>query len=1229
MESSVAIRDSLTGAYSRAMFDERLPDEVERARRYGTPLCLLVFDVDYFKSVNDAFGHSRGDAVLRELVQRVQAAIRSSDILFRYGGDEFVVVLPNTARASGTSVALRVLEAVTSGPFLGHPPLSVSVSLGLAVFPEDAQAARPLFETADHRSFQAKRNGRGCLVGEGLKSPSDIPLQECSRLIERDAALGEAHRLLDRVREPSRSILRVSGSAGAGKTRFLSEVAAAARLRNLLVLQLRGSRGAKVRPFGVWIESAPTSWPLPEAGRPDVLAHALEGARMAHGHTGTVIACDDLSDFDFSTFELIASLLTNAVVRHLVVVFTTGPRSARSFVGPPDASHEDVELLPLSADGTLIWLRSTMQWEAPRAFVDWLHEASGGAPGKLLQGVLLLRERGVLHRTGAFEWFLEPGYASTPLARKLRGPSSLADPALPPALTDFVGREVEQARINALLDRSRLVSLVGPGGIGKTRLSMQIGRARADDFADGVRFVALASTLDPALVPSAIAISLGVRQAAGKTIRDSLLKSLRDKEMLLVLDNFEHIVAAAPFVSEMMTGAPGLRVLVTSREPLRISGEHVYPVPTLPLPRASESLSTEEALQSPAVALFVMRAQASTFGFALTADNAQQVVELCRRLDGLPLAIEIAAARTDHVSPGAMLDANAGLLGAEGPRDLPLRQQTLHNVIDWSYSMLESAAACLFRRFAVFAGSASLEAIVETCGGGEVEGKLGRLLASLVDKSLLVADMQEGREGRYHLLGTIRAFASKELAKSREEAAIRDRHAAHFSKLAAQLSAILAGSQQRATLDRFEIDYPNFRATLTHLRVSAPGTAAALALALGRFWEKRGHWAEGLDWLDDLASLAETDASLRGPCLQVAGRLARLQSDDGAAVTRLRAAKELAEARGDANLLALVNFDLGCAALLLESDYVSARSLLTQSLVLFRKVRDETGAAEALGKLGLLDYYQADHARAEERCNEALTLARRRGDPVLASSVLHVLGLVARARGDYATAAALLEEHLRTCEWLDDKYGMMDACWNLAEFARSRGEFDRASTMYQRYMAFCHEVGNAAGTASAVKDLGEVARYRGEYDEAALLYERALRLLKASGYVGDIPWVERNQAEIAMHRAELEQARLLYQRSLGHHGADTHPMLLLLCIAGLAAIAAERGHFDAAARLAGAAERLFEADGALLAVVDRADYERRIDRVKERAGSRAFGVGRTAGRAMSATEVVALATAVG
>ena len=640
-----------------------------------------------------------------------------------------------------------------------------------------------------------------------------------------------------------------------------------------------------------------------------------------------------------------------------------------------------------------------MQWEAPAAFVDWLHRSTAGLPGRLQQAIALLRERGLLRRLSAREWALDPKYPSTQLAQKLRAASLVPDRHLPPMLTDFIGREAEQRAINSLLDRSRLVSLVGPGGIGKTRLALQNARTRSPDFGDGVRFVPLTSTFDPELVTSAIASALGVRETVGKSLRDSLFQGVADKDMLLVLDNFEQVVAAAPLVSELLAAAKFIRVLVTSREPLRIASETTFSVPPLPLPGPAHRASDEDATKFAAVGLFVLRAQAVSYGFALTNENASAVNELCARLDGLPLAIEIAAARMDCMTPQQMLEEHGRvMLSAEGAQDLPARQQTLRSVIDWSFALLDEPRQRLFARLSVFAGGAFLEAIADICDTGDLGSNLAEIVQSLVDKSLLHVDASEDTP-RYLMLETIRTYALERLDALADRAPCRDRHAAYFKRRAEELALALNGTRERLTLELFEHEHPNFRAALSHTREGHPDVTLQIALALAPFWERRGHWTEGRRALDDLANVASIDEKYRARCLSWCGRLARLQSDKDTAIALLNRARELAEREGDDRALAMSLNDLGYAAMRLDGDYARARDLLLQSLMLYRTARLDPGVAEVLANLGMLAYEQGNYSLADQYCNEGLALARELGDAHLAGTVMNVLGLVARARG--------------------------------------------------------------------------------------------------------------------------------------------------------------------------------------------------------------------------------------
>ncbi len=337
------------------------PRRSRRSRRYGTPLCLLVFDIDYFKSVNDAFGHARGDAVLQEVVTRVHDAVRSSDILFRFGGDEFVLLLPNTQRDAGAHVGQRILKAISAEPFEGDPPLSTSVSIGLAIFPEDGQSAKSLFDAADHRNYQAKRRGRACLVADGPTTPSDHPAQEASRLIEREESIVRVQRFLDQVRSRARGVLRISGDRGTGRTRFLAEVVAWARIRSFAVFRF------VVRPgrscvLGAWLEGTPAELALTGAWNRSLDSMPSQPTCAKEGQVGLLIVADDLPDFDFSTYELLAQLVSDNGIKADQFPRRGLHDRARAVLGrflkTPVLLHELVELAPLSRDGTLAWLRS-------------------------------------------------------------------------------------------------------------------------------------------------------------------------------------------------------------------------------------------------------------------------------------------------------------------------------------------------------------------------------------------------------------------------------------------------------------------------------------------------------------------------------------------------------------------------------------------------------------------------------------------------------------------------------------------------------------------------------------------------------------------------------------------------------------------------------------------------------------------------------------------------------
>jgi predicted ATPase/class 3 adenylate cyclase len=561
---------------------------------------------------------------------------------------------------------------------------------------------------------------------------------------------------------------------------------------------------------------------------------------------------------------------------------------------------------------------------------------------------------------------------------------------LPISPTALLGREREVTEIRALLDQAaRLVTLTGPGGTGKTRLSLQVAADLLDHFEDGAYFVELAPLSDPALVPSTIGQALGVRDAGGRPVLETLKAYLKSKSLLLVLDNFEQIVMAAPVVADLLAASPGLRVLATSREPLRLRAEQEYAVPPLALPDARDPLTPEALRGYAAVALFVERAVAIRADFALTNENASAIAEICARLDGLPLAIELAAARVRLLTPRAMvarLERRLPLLTG-GARDVPARQQTLRDTIAWSYDLLDDLERRLFRRLAVFVGGWSLEAADRVCGQDNHFGvEILDGLDSLVSKSLVRQADDSGREPRFSMLETIREYARERLDASEEAPIVQHGHFRFLLDLARSGDAKLRGAEQGEWLARLEQEHDNFRAALDWSRTTATAGQAALELAatLAWFWFLRGHFGEGRRWLESaLSENQEAPAPLRAKTLNGAGNLAWAQGD-----------------------------------------FERAELLHKEALGLFRESADIGGVAFTLGRLGQIPQSRGDYHRAAELFEESLSLFREVGDVWGIPSALYWLGSVTYAQGHTARAKALYEEGLSLYRTIGDRRGM-------------------------------------------------------------------------------------------------------------------------------------------------------------------------------------------------------------
>ncbi len=750
------------------------------------------------------------------------------------------------------------------------------------------------------------------------------------------------------------------------------------------------------------------------------------------------------------------------------------------------------------------------------------------------------------------------------LTEAARSASVPALPTLPPAgpphtlpaeVTDLVGREREIAAIVSTLrggdGSARLLTLTGPPGVGKTRLGVRAAAEARDRYADGVSFIALAPLRDPSLLVSTIARAVGVREVGGPPMSETLYDHLRPKDALLLLDNFEQIVAAAPVLGDLLAACPRLVLLVTSRASLRLRGEREMPVGPLALPAEGDP-SPDGLARSPAVTLFVRRAQAVRPGFALTAASAPVVAAICRRLDGLPLAIELAAPRLRALSARGLLARLERRLPelTDGPRDLPERQRTMRDAVAWSHDLLPPAERALFRRLAVFAGgctaaAAAAAAVVGAVGaesrdGDTVDAGVLRGLSSLVDKSLVRANEDEGPDGelRFAMLETIREYAAERLEASGEGDDARGRHAAHYLALAEDAASMINGPAQDVWAERVQRDHANLRAALNWLsRAGDVGRGLRLAGSLWWFWWQYGFGAEGLAWLESLLRRDEE----RG---KVAPAAARAKALYGAAI--------LATEQGD---------------------QTRGEALAEEALVLYRTARDGPGEASTLNVLAIVANYRAEYGRATELYERSLTLWRAAGDRRRVATALNNLGIIANDQGDHERAMTLLEESVAVKREVGDKRGVALSLVNLGNAAHWAGDDRRAALFSAEGLALFGELGDTLGSAASLLNLGLASHGQGDEERAAELLRRSLPMLRQAGD-------RRRVAE---------------------------------CLEGLAAVACARGAYGRAARISGAASALRAAIGMPLAPVERPGHERTIARARAALGDGPFDAAWQAG----------------
>jgi predicted ATPase/DNA-binding SARP family transcriptional activator len=874
--------------------------------------------------------------------------------------------------------------------------------------------------------------------------------------------------------------------------------------------------------------------------------------------------------------------------------------------------------------------------------------------------VLMPRSR-TAHRPAAGAGVADPGGTAFPLPAESprHATPETALHNLPMSVTRFVGREEEIARLGELLvsAETRLITLMGPGGTGKTRLAIEVGASLLEAYHGAVWFVPLADLSSPQLIPGKIRDTLGLPVAPGVAPLEQMAAFLLSRQAsLLLLDNFEHLVAeGAEMVRQLLERVPTLTCLVTSRQRLGLAGEREFLLTPLPVPGEGEN--PEQLAQCASVRLFVDRAQAVRPDFQVTPATAGAVARLCARLEGLPLAIELAAGRIGVLTPAQMvgrLSERFELLVSR-QRDAGARHQSLRAALVWSYGILVPELQRFFTGLSVFRGGCSLEAAEAVCGGEGVGCQVLAVrgadsdpspntqhltpaleyLEQLRECSLVQSDEAGGGTDersevvmRFRLLETLREFGGEQLGPE-ERVALAHRHASYYLALAERAEPELVRAEQMAWLDRLERDLDNLRAALAWLGASGRiQEALRLGGALRRFWYARGGLVEGLEWLKQLLALpgAEARTSARAKALNAAGLIAGMLGHRMAARSLSEESLAIGRELGDRWNTALALTGMGYTVSS-EGNLAAARSLLEEGLTIWREVGDLWGIDRALHALGWVAFSRRDFGAARAICQECLRVRRERGDRWAVANQLYMLGAVAREEGDYAEARRCAEQSLSLAREFGDRHSISLSLHDLGQVAYLEGDLPAARPLLEQSLALAREIGDNKVTGRNLIRLAEVVADGGDPDAAGAYLEEAVSLGWEPGDSSSAAWSPLQQGRIALRRGDPLAARRCFVESLARAQAVGSNREIVNSLEGLAAVAAGEGQPIRASRLFAAAAALWESDGRPLAPIDHLRYESRRAAVRAALGEGAFAAAWEEGRAMTPDEAVSLAVA--
>jgi len=1157
------MKDSLTEAYSRRALNVRLEEELERSGRTDKPLTLMVIDLDHFKSINDAFGHQRGDEILRLFVLKVQELLRGYDLIFRFGGDEFIVLLPSTDKTQSIHLAGRIQDEIHNMEFAGTPPLSFTISIGIATFPLDTSDPSKIFDKADMRMLEAKNKGRGLIVSEDSQRLDNLIDTNVSQWIVRENASDLITDFTSRLKTEKQGILSIIGPRGSGRTRCLKEIKDLVEFKDFHCMEWFSQLDHRTQQYAS-LKSTFTNAGIDISccqDKKDYLDILLKVLTQKH-ITRLILLVDNIDFMDLKSLDFLSHLIRDRYLTEIGIIFTIDPMNDNRMVPLSAPLEMSVTLQGLSIQGLETWLTEILDWDAPDTFVAWLHRETNGLPLFVNKGLIYLLKRGVISSRNDGDISLESGYEDIPLADRIRVKSGESRHNLPDPGSVFVGRGPELEDIGTLLDDHRLVTLTGPGGVGKTRLALKIADDKYLYFQDGVYFVPLAGLTSSEFIISTIIDAMQLKLTGAVEPKDQLMTYLKEKEMLVVLDNFEHLLnGGVVLVQELIEHCPGIVIMITSRERLNLQGEQIYEIRGMRFPGSMQHPYAGETIENfSAIELFVHRAQTVKPDFELTDETTKDIISICELITGLPLGIEMSAAWINDLTCSEIADKvrdNIDFLQASSD-DMPDRHQNMRAVFNYSWHLLSENEKELFRKLTIFRGGFTREAAGEITGASILE------LAVLLDKSLIYRTLSK----RYYIHEVLRQYGQEKLEV--DKATFRDvnqEHTEYYAGYVENAGKLFSQGKEKEFLDQINSEIDNiregWRIAVSSLSIE---TAHKYLNALQIYYGYTGFYQDGdrifqsaYDFLkktdveptdsDEFKNLIGGICFYRASYLYSLARYEESKKEDleGYHLFRETGWENLEELA--MNHLGMVDWRLG--------NLDQAKKWFDDCLALQETRENQSNIFKTINNLAVVEESLNNRERAlelYERClehnrthgskqeiaqilsnlagatnnanlqvkyvKESLEIYRESGHKEgIARSSLN-LGLLEGNRGNHLLALELIRESLDSFRDMDSKFYIANAFNTMGSSYLRLLDFDNAEKSMKEAVQLFQETKNSQGTIQSRNGLGRLEMLRGNYKNAEWLFQESF---EASSKMNYTIWIAESVSQLGELNLQMNQ----------------------------------------------------------------------------------------------------------